>query len=85
MGKFKNMSFEELKIKAPLLLFFINILQNGEVDINKFLIIYEIFIRKIKKKKIDEAQIKHKIYNPLHQVYLSNLTPTKYINWMFSP
>ena len=84
MNKFKNISYDALKSKAPLLLFFIKILQHGEVEIDKFLMIYEVFIRKLKKKNIDEAHIKNKIYHPNNQTFLSIMTPVKYINWIFS-
>ena len=84
MDKFKNIQYNELKCKASLLLFFINILQHGEVDIDKFLMIYETFIRKIKKKNISKMHIKNKIYHPNHQAFLSTMTPLKYINWVFS-
>ena len=84
MNKFKTMRYENLKNKVSVLLFFIHILQQEEIEIDKFLHIYEIFIRKIKKKKIDKNQIKKKMYNPLNQTYRSTMSPLKYINWIFS-
>ena len=49
MNKFKNISYDELKSKVPLLLFFIKILQHGEVEIDKFVIKIEELVVEFKK------------------------------------
>ena len=84
MNLFKIFTFKELEKKIPILLFFMNVIQHCKVDIDKFLAIFEIFIKKVKKKKITMDEIKNKVYHPLNQLYISNFTPTKYINWIFS-
>lgn len=84
MNLFKIFTFKELEKKIPILLFFMNVIQHCKVDVDKFLAIYEIFIKRVKKKKINLDEIKNKVYHPLNQLYISNFTPTKYINWIFS-
>ena len=84
MKKFKYFTYDELKQNAPTALFFINILQHSKIEIETFIIIYELFIKKLKKKKIKEIDLKNKIYHPNHQLHISSFTPAKYINWLFS-
>ena len=84
MKKFKYFTYDELKQNAPTALFFINILQHSKIEIETFIIIYELFIKKLKRKKIKEIDLKNKIYHPNHQLHISSFTPAKYINWLFS-
>ena len=84
MNQFKLYSFNEFKKKVPLASFFIHLLYISEVDVDKLLLIYEIFIKKLRKKNITKNNIQQKLYQPLHRIYISNLSPNKYINWILS-
>jgi len=84
MGKFKILTYKELVKKTPTYLFFLNLLQHSNIPIEKFLEIYGLIIKKYKKKSIKNKKIKNKIYNPLHNIYISNFTPGRYVNWLFT-
>ena len=84
MSKISTFSYHQCEKKAPTILFLIHNIQNLPIDIDKLLVIYEGFIKKIKKNNITISQIKNHIYHKNHQLYISTLSSHKYINWLFS-
>ena len=84
MSKISTFTYHQCEKKAPAILFFIHNIQNISIGVDKLLIIYEGFIRKIKKNNITISQIKNHIYHKNHQLYISTLSSHKYINWLFS-
>ena len=51
----------------------------------KFFLYIDIFIKKIKKKDITKTKIQYKINNSNFNKYNKELTPLRFINWIFNP
>ena len=50
-----------------------------------FFLYIDIFLKKIKKKDITKTKIQNKINNSNFEKYNTNLTPLRFINWIFNP
>ena len=74
----------QLEKKPPLIHFFIHNIPNSQVDIEKILMIYECFIRKIRKNNITAQKIKDYIFYKNHAECLTTLPPHKYVNRLFA-
>ena len=84
ISKLASFTCPMLENKSPIILFFIHSISSADIDLNKLLIIYECFIRKIRKNNITVDNIKDYIYHKNHPQRLSALSPHKYINRLFS-
>jgi len=70
--------------KLPIILFFMNSIPKYDIDIDKLLLIYEYFIKKIKKKNITIQNIKDNIYHKNHIERITVLPAHKYINQLYT-
>ena len=84
MHKLSVFTNTQLENHLPVILFFIHSINNSGIDLDKLLIIYECFIKKIRKNNITITNIKDFIYNKNHTHYISTLPPNKYINRLFA-
>ena len=84
MNKLNNDTYDNLKIRLPILFYFVRMLQHDKIAVDQFLSIYESFVKKIKKKKIKKEAIKVKLYHPNNILFRTHYTPLKYVNWLFN-
>ena len=64
--------------------FLIKSLRDFNIDNIKFISICEIFNKKIQKKQITKEIIEQKLYRNDCNLYITKLTPLKFINWIFN-
>jgi len=74
----------QLKKKLPIILFFMNSIPNSIVDVDKLLLIYEYFIKKIKKNNITIQNISEYICHKNHAQRIAVLPVHKYINQLYA-
>ena len=84
MSKLSTFTYPQLENSSPIILFLIHSIPNSVIDLDKLLVIYECFIRKIRKNNITVDNIKNYIYHKHHQQRLSTLAPHIYINRLFA-
>ena len=65
------------------IIFFQKKIHKRSISINKYITIMELFIKKIKKKNIDDKQIIKKILNTDFSSNIEELTPLRFTNWLF--
>ena len=82
--KLSTFTNTQLEKKLPTIHFFIHNIPNSHVDIEKILMIYECFIRKIRKQNITVQKIKDYIFYKNHAECLTTLPPHKYVNRLFA-
>ena len=84
MNRLNNGPYDKLKIRLPILFYFVRMLQHDKISVESFLLIYESFVKKIKKKNINKLAIKSKLYHPNNILFRTHYTPLKYVNWLFN-
>ena len=84
MTKLSAFTNTQLENTLPVIMFFIHSIPNSIVDVDKLLMIYECFIRKIRKNAITIQKIKDFFFYKNHTECLTTLAPHKYVNRLFS-
>ena len=72
-------SYEKLNIIS----YFFQTLRTKKIDISTFNTIMDIFSRKVFLKKINNNDIKKKMFHQKNYLYLKYYTPLKFVNWLF--
>ena len=84
ISKLSTFTNTQLEKKLPIIQFFIHNIPNSQVDPEKILMIYECFIRKIRKNNITVQKIKDYIFYKNHLECLTTLPAHKYVNRLFA-
>jgi len=79
-----DVSLEQLLKKIDIYAYFIEIMKHKNLNSIKYGNIMECFIKKLKKQEITKKHIDEKIYSNNFDNIIQNLSPYKYIFWLYS-
>lgn len=77
-------SESNLKNKIDIYMYFIEIMKTKKIDSIKYANIMECFVKKLKKQEITIKKIDEKIYSSNFENIITNLSPYKYVFWLYS-
>jgi hypothetical protein len=64
-------------------IYFLNILKTKDIEITKFKMLMNKFVKKISKKKITQKKIREKMFSKNIDLYLKYYSPLRLINYLF--
>ena len=79
-----DVSLEQLLKKIDIYAYFIEIMKHKNLNSIKYGNIMECFIKKLKKQEITKKHIDEKIYSNNFDNIIQNLSPYKYVFWLYS-